>query len=180
MHWPDISRRAALPLIAAVGAGALGYLARRRGREEPSGFEFEELPRSPAPSLTVVAADGSRGPLLAGAPLLLHFWATWCPPCRAELPALLALGRELQNTNGPRLLALSVDHEWGAVRAFFGGNVPPEVVMDAAGRANATYRLEILPETFLIAADGTLRLRFVGAQDWRGDEPRDVLRAALL
>jgi hypothetical protein len=93
---------------------------------------------------------------------------------------LLALGRELQKTHGPRLLALSVDHEWGAVRAFFGGNVPPEVVMDEAGGANATYRLDILPETFLIAADGTLRLRFRGAQDWRGDEPPSVLKAALL
>lgn len=103
--------------------------------------------------------------------MLLHFWATWCPPCVAELPGLLELGRE----GTVRVIAVSLDEDWTAVREFFAGEIPPEVVRASATTVAKTYGVSILPETYLIGADGMLRLRIAGERDWRSDAARAAI-----
>jgi thiol-disulfide isomerase/thioredoxin len=182
-----MDRRATLKVAAiAVGLALMQGLAvlvyrrveagRRAAREAP--FSYERLPNRPAPDLKMTTLEGTTRRLvdLEGKAVLLHFWATWCPPCRDELPGLLALGSDPSLIGQLEVVAVSLDSEWGPISEFFGGRaVPAEVVRDASGASKAGYDLMTLPDTYLIGGDGSIRLRFGGARDWRSPEARRVL-----
>jgi thiol-disulfide isomerase/thioredoxin len=170
----------AVALIAFALVGARQWVRLQRRAAEESVLNFERPAPRQAPAMLLVGADGSQRPLAdtLGKPVLVHFWATWCPPCRRELPSLLDLGRRLEAEGRARFVAISVDDDWGPVRTFFGGQVPSEVVMDGRDAAAETWQLALLPETYLLAPDGTTRLRFVGPRDWTDERAADVLLEA--
>jgi thiol-disulfide isomerase/thioredoxin len=175
---------ALLALLLLQGLAVIGYrwVEQARDATRPATFPYERLSSAPALDLVLVGPDGSRRTLeeLRGQPVLLHFWATWCPPCREELPGLLELGREFQRAGELRLIALSVDSDWAAIREFFGGSIPPEVNRDGAGSATLHYDVSTLPDTYLLDAAGSVRLRFNGTRDWRTERARDTLRKELV
>lgn len=146
----------------------LGVQSRRTDRA----ISVDRLSR-PAPELTLRSHDGlvTRMSDLRGSTVVLHFWATWCPPCREELPSLL----EFAASSPVKLLAVSVDPEWPTVRRFVDDDsienvflVSPDVVSDAFG-------VDELPQTFVIDSAGTLRLHFRGAQDWKSKKVRSLI-----
>ncbi len=168
-----------LGLVAAQGLIVLAIRWVEREREANGvTFPSESVPRKPAPVLELLKPDGSHRTLmdLRGKPVLLHFWATWCPPCKEELPALLELGRELEREGELEVVALAMDPDWTAVREFFDGEIPPEVVRDSTGSAAASYDVSTLPDSYLLGADGSTRLRFSEARDWQTELARDTLR----
>ncbi|KYG03328.1 thiol:disulfide interchange protein [Sorangium cellulosum] len=176
-HLRAASRAAGvLMLLQALAVGLYWAVEHRRGAGRP-GRPFAHEPLSGAelaPDEVLTRPDGSelRLSALRGRAVLLHLWATWCAPCRAELPALLDLGRELQRGGGVELVAVSVDESWEVVRAFFDGEVPPEVVRAGSPALGRRLGVSTLPDTFLVRPDGTLALRFTGARDWRAPEAR--------
>jgi thiol-disulfide isomerase/thioredoxin len=171
-----------IALAALQGLLVLIYLDVEAGRRAPAdaGFRYERVPSRPAPDLMLASLDGKSQKLseLRGRPILLHFWATWCPPCRAELPSLLQLGRELSDAGKLRLVAVSLDTEWKQVHDFFEGAIPAEIVLESSGLSQRNYDLATLPDTYLLSADGTLQARFGGARDWQTQAARDALLAA--
>jgi len=186
-----MEKRRLLPIAIGVGALAvlqaavvLGYLAveRRRAGSEPAPLLHEDaFGAAPAASVPLERPDGTTVSLAdsRGRPVILHFWATWCAPCRAELPALLALADELDGEKGPVLLAVSVDESWPVVGHFFDGEVPPGVVRDTTGLAQREYGVSTLPETYFIKPGGLLSKRFRGARDWSSKEARELLMKEL-
>ncbi|MGC9024442.1 MAG: TlpA family protein disulfide reductase, partial [Chloroflexia bacterium] len=112
-----------------------------------------------APLFSLPTLDGREVSLEAfrGRPVLLHFWASWCPPCREEWPAWLAFA------TGPAakdvvILAVNVEESPELVRHFLGQERPPfPVLLDADGQVNARYRVRALPMTFFIDAHGIVR-----------------------
>lgn len=181
MTWTRRRRIVGILLALAVAQGIAILIYRtvennRRLRED-SAFRYERLSSNLGPDLSLLSIDGSKKLLshFRGKVVLLHFWATWCPPCREELPGLLKLGRDLSKDGRLQVLAVSVDTNWDSVRDFFGGAVPPEIVRDELGVATAAYDLSTLPDTYLLAADGSLRVRFSGARDWRSQHARDIV-----
>lgn len=115
------------------------------------------------PALSLWAPDGSRHELRdVDRPTLVHFWATWCPPCRTELPGLLAIPE-----NHPvDVVAIALDRDWRAVEHFLDGRPPATVFIGDATQAEASFAIRTLPVTYLVGAGGKLRLRFDGARDW--------------
>jgi thioredoxin-like negative regulator of GroEL len=113
-------------------------------------------------------------PLGRGGAVLVVFWATWCPPCREELPALRALARDPPAKLS--VVTFGEDDDEAPVRAFFGGDPPAELgfVADAGGRAAAAFGVDVLPAAFLVA-EGRLVARFSGPRDWSSRGMRRLL-----
>ncbi|MCK6545518.1 TlpA family protein disulfide reductase [Myxococcota bacterium] len=173
------TRRGLLTTIAALvglqGVAVGGYLfveSKKRARD--ARFPVEALTRGPAlPALELARADGTKISMtqLGGRPLLVHFWATWCPPCVEELPELLALARD----GALAMVLVSLDDDWSVVARFFDGEIPREVVRDPGRRVAKHYGVGTLPDGYLVDGEGIARVRLAGARSWSGDAARDAL-----
>ena len=166
-----------LALLQGIALVVYFRVEQRRSRGEQSSFRFERLSKAPAlPAVELERADGTRPQRASNRPVLLHFWASWCPPCREELPALLELARDHPDLD---VVLLSLDDDWAVVRDFFGATIPPEVVRDPSGALRKTYEVGALPDTYLLKPGDGTALRFAGARPWASSEARAVLEAQL-
>ena len=134
----------------------------------------------PLPALFVWKDDAATASAiaLAGArkrPALLHLWASWCGPCRAELPSLLAL----QKRGDVDVIAVSVDDHYGDVRKYFKGDIPSAVVWDKNITLERALGVENIPTTFLVDKRGNVVDRFDGAQEWNAPEMKKALNDEL-
>lgn len=167
----------AVGVLAAVqGLAILVYLAVQRARTtpQPAPFVAERLAGTEfAPAVTGVRGDGS--PVALRWPStrisIVHFWATWCAPCRDELPGLLALSYELR-ARDIDIIAVAVNDSWPDIRSFFGGAVPREIVVLDDPAAHERFGTSTLPDTYTIDRAGHLIERYHGARDWRSPAAR--------
>ena len=129
-----------------------------------------------APDFTV--SDGTTTVHLAsyrGRVVLLNFWATWCPPCVAEMPSLLKLHHDM-----PKLviLAVSIDTDPVAYKNFIASHhVDLITVRDPNQSAPALFHTDMWPETYLIDRKGIIRSKFIGAQDWSDPAIRALIKS---
>ncbi len=167
---------AALGLVAAVG---LGPATPRAAPPEPE--PAPEVGRE-APDFTLPDLDG--GPVrLAGfrgrQAVLVNFWATWCVPCREEMPMLDRLWRQRRDTLV--VLGVSLDTASPArVRAFVrevGAGFP--ILRDPDQTVARRYRLRGVPSSFLVDRGGVIRYREVGYRDWTDAESRRMVEETL-
>ncbi len=151
---------AAAAVVAAGGAG-WAALAWRQGQTSaaavPAGLWQQSFPTPEGGVLDLQA--------LRGQPLVLNFWATWCPPCVAELPLLSSFSRE-NAANGWQVLGIAVDQA-AAVRAFL-GRVPVAFPVALAPQGGIALSRSLgnlaggLPFTVVFGADGQVRHRKMG------------------
>jgi peroxiredoxin len=104
-----------------------------------------------------------------GHPVLLNFWATWCPPCVDEVPSLEDLARRLKGSD-MRMLAVSVDDEWDQIRRFFAKGSDIGVLLDKSHDIPKKFGTEKFPETFMIDSAGRVRYYFINKRDWSRPE----------
>jgi thiol-disulfide isomerase/thioredoxin len=170
-----------ISVLVAVQVAAGGLYLLRRGPAHQVLFAAEELRPRPSPSLVFARADGSRGALteLRGKVVMVHFWATWCRPCREELPGLLALARELERGGRFALVAVSVGDDWATIRRFFDGDVPREVARPDDADVHRRFGVSSLPDTYLVDAHGAVIVRYAGARAWRGAAARAQVERAI-
>ena len=122
-----------------------------------------------APEFTLPDLDGKAVALQSfkGRVLLLHFWATWCPPCIEELPVLSRFGKKLDPSKAV-LLSICVDNERPeAIRSFvtsWGLDLP--VCIDPGGEVARKYGTFRYPETYVLDPAGVLRKKVIGSGDW--------------
>jgi len=107
-----------------------------------------------------VALSQKRGKLV-----LVNFWATWCPPCRDEMPSLEKLANAL-DPQSFEVLAVSVDESWDPVEKFLKPRSPLTVALDQGGSVSQRYGTSKFPESYLVDSKGSVRLKFVGPRDW--------------
>lgn len=137
----------------------------------------------PVPAFAGVDLDGNEVGLheLRGEVVLLNIWATWCYPCRREMPALEELHREWRDL-GLRVVAISIDAASASrdVRDFVEEyDLTFDVVHDGAQRVTRAFSTIGVPETFLIDADGRLVKRWMGRIDPHSESIRGPVREAL-
>ena len=127
---------------------------------------------APAPSVNLPALDGGSRDLAAlrGKVVLLNFWATWCIPCRAEMPELQGLADDLKDTSFA-LLTIYIQEDADTINPFrreLGLRLP--VLLDENGDVTRSYGVRALPATFLIDRDGILRQQRLGPLTQGGAE----------
>ena len=157
---------------------------RKDWNNEWSLLEIEEAPwiSSDEGGIPLSSVDPSDGVLV------VNLWATWCEPCRKEMPAMLKLARDLRPTN-TTFLFISYDEDWEAPKKLFQtvhGRMPKHVVLarDPLGEPGAATQhpdsfwarlgATALPETFFIK-DGHILGKVIGAIDWTQADIRRFL-----
>jgi peroxiredoxin len=188
---------AVVGVVVAVLAGAL-YAGTHAFREElfpiTSGAPAPDFSATPLVEPVLPGADDTLfvGRVVESAPartladyrgevVLLNVWATWCPPCRAEMPSLERLHREFAR-RGLRIVAVSVDEPGQAPKIHefakqYG--LTFEILHDESKRIQRDFRTTGLPETFVIARDGIIRKKVIGADDWSSAGNRSLIAQLL-
>jgi thiol-disulfide isomerase/thioredoxin len=135
----------------------------------------------PIPDVTLTDLDGRAlgAAQLRGKTVLLNFWATWCLPCRAEMPALEMLHRGFRHRE---FLVLAVNFKEASpdVRRFVQNlNVSFPVALDVDGSLSRALQVRGLPVSFLLDPGGKLLWKAIGAREWNGAEGRAYLDRLL-
>ena len=137
---------------------------------------------APAPPFRLVDLQGQSVALsdFQGKVVLLNFWATWCGPCRVEMPAMEALYQAM-HSQGLEILAVSVDQQGIAVTKPFqesmGLTFP--ILHDSDYQVGLAYGARTLPMTYAIDRQGIIRHRIFGARDWNSSEARSGIAQLL-
>jgi peroxiredoxin len=142
----------------------------------------EAAARAAAPAFELPLAGGGAASLAAarGEVVLVNFWATWCPPCRRELPALQALEAALGGA-GLRILAVSVDRGPTEELASFARarELRFPVLHDRESDVARSYGVGAYPTTVVVDRAGRIALRAAGAYAWDAPESVAWFRALL-
>lgn len=151
-----------------AGAGSTEEVAARIGYRPPN-FTLQDLQGR------TVELGSFRGKVI-----FINFWATWCAPCRAEMPAMERLYQDLKDKDFI-MLAISQDLEGKAVvEPFvkeFKFTFP--ILLDPDLRLNDQYELRGIPTTLLIDKTGTITHKMLGARDWNQKISRDLISKLL-
>jgi thiol-disulfide isomerase/thioredoxin len=125
--------------------------------------------RLPAPLFELTALDGDSARLqdYRGRLVLLHFWATFCAPCRKEMPALETLAQQFAGKDLV-VLAIAVDRSGRRVVENFVQqyDLHLRVPLDPDGTVRKQYAIDALPTSYLIGRDGRFVGRSIGERDW--------------
>jgi cytochrome c biogenesis protein CcmG/thiol:disulfide interchange protein DsbE len=149
-----------LPPLVFAGLAVMFYVG--MFREDPNALPSTRIGQ-PAPAVTEEALPGyaplTAADLATGEVTILNFWASWCPPCRAEHPILMDLAEQ-----GFHLVAVNFKDDADNATAYLAeeGNPFQAVAFDPQGRTAIDWGVTAPPETFILSGDGTVLYRFAG------------------
>ena len=133
---------------------------------------MDKVPESEPANFTLMSSHGSDISLsdYQGRFVLLNFWATWCPPCVKEMPALNVLHKKLNGSNGLQVVGVHVGPALATVKQFLKDKpVDFDIVIDK-NMALSGWQVSGLPTTFLISPSGKIIYKAVGEREWDSDE----------
>ena len=128
-------------------------------------------PHAPATPLQLPDIQGKMHALsdYKGKVVLVNFWATWCPPCRAEMPSMQRLKQHMAGKPFA-ILAIDMGETEAEVRSFLhemkSANIDFTILLDKEGKELKTWKISVFPTSFVIDADGKLRYSLLGATEW--------------
>lgn len=151
-HWPRLGLLLALALLLAACSGGQSAMPKVG---------------QPAPDLTVTTLNGDTIKIseLRGQVVLLNFWATYCDPCRAEMPAMEKIYKEVAGKGGT---IIAVDQkEGGATVSKFVDEfqISFPIALDEKGAAGAAYGVQYMPTSFFLDKEGVVRYMKVGQME---------------
>ncbi len=168
-----LSRRGVVGRAIAMAVGAV----------LPPGFAFAgHVVRAwpaglPVPPLEVVDLAGKpwRLEALAGQVVVLNFWATWCEPCRLEMPSLDAMAAR-RRREGVVVAAVNYKEPPDVIRRFLErAPFKAQILLDSDGDATVTWTPRVFPSTIIIGRNGQPVHVVVGELDWEGAEAKALL-----
>lgn len=186
---PDASRAepSVEPRPATAVAAAPVKLKTRAGRALSVADALKELDliqptrRKLAEDFTLPTPDGQRFRLAEqrGKVLLVNFWATWCGPCREEMPAMQRLWQQQKN-QGFVLVAVSVDVDPKVVRPYLTKyELTFPVALDPKLDVGNAYGVRALPSSFIVDREGYVAALALGPRPWDGDAAHSLIEGLL-
>lgn len=161
----------------------------RNASGEPAPHHEEEQESPPvaaggkAANFKLEALDGSTVSLeqLKGKVVFLNIWATWCGPCREEMPSMETLYDELRTNRDFVMLAVSQDTKGRLVVAPYveKNGYHFKVLLDPENQVGEAYDVSGVPETFIIDREGRIVAHHMGAFDWSRPDVKDALKQLL-
>jgi len=125
-----------------------------------------------AKAFELMDMDGNKVKLsdFLGKPVIINFWATWCPPCRAELPSMNRAWTKVKD-KGVAMLAINVGEDEETIFSFM-ADYPIEfkVLLDQTGDIVSQWPIKGLPTTFVLDPQGRLFYRAIGGREWDSEE----------
>lgn len=173
--------RSLLTLVFAVALTVVGavWIKSLVPPDSPTGsLQF----LSAAPELPIFDRSGKRIDLTRekGRVLIVHFWATWCPPCVEETPALSRFWETMKDRGDVSLYAISVDKDWKTVDNFVKKNSSAIPLFHDPGAATAKrFGSTQYPETYIVNRKGRVIFRVQGAVDWADPEVRNRIEQLI-
>lgn len=167
-------------IIVALGLLVMGKVTEAREHLFEA-MGMAQVPPKVAPDFTLPTVDGQQVSLedYRGKVVFLNFWATWCIPCREEMPALERLYQVYQAQD---FAVISIDLKESAdqVRAFFQKHALSfPALLDQNGSVFRDYLVAGMPTTYLIGRDGMLLARGVGGRDWTRAEALELIKELI-
>ena len=168
----SIDRRLLLSMLVAAALPARGLGEPLPLAVLPGGVEAPDF------ALPDLAGALRRLSDYRGRPVLVSFWALWCPPCRRELPALSDLRTRIADTR-IEVMAINLGDRADRIAAFLVDHPSPglPVLLDGKKSAAVPWHVQELPVAYAVGSDGILRLGAMGERDWRAPEIEAQLRA---
>lgn len=181
--------QAFVPLWASAGALALflaiagwyGYSSWRDGRSNSESTDSVAHRRAPNFRLKDAAGQSHDLSSSRGKWIIVHFWASWCPPCIDEIPNFLEFAKKM--TDAPlQIVTISLDSDWkDAQKMLPQSQLASNMVslLDPSLKIPETYGSYQYPETYLLAPDSEghrIRTKWVGAQEWNSETMQRELR----
>jgi cytochrome c biogenesis protein CcmG/thiol:disulfide interchange protein DsbE len=173
--------RTLLTLVFAVAAAAAGavWIKSLVPPDSPAGsLQF----LSAAPELPIFDRQGKKIDLTEEKDkiLIVHFWATWCPPCVEETPELSKFWEQYKNRGDVALYAISVDKDWKTIDNFIAKNPSSLPLYHDPKEATAKrFGSSQYPETYIVNRKGRVLFRVQGAVDWSNPEVRSRIDQIL-
>jgi thiol-disulfide isomerase/thioredoxin len=152
-------------------AGPSGERAWYADRLEKLGFQLYASPVV-LPDFQVEALVGAplKRSSLKGKIVLLNFWATWCPPCRAEMPSIEALHKKMQGKDFA-IVGVSVGEQRGTVEKFIASQkFTFPIYLDSSGSLGAAFNARSIPTTYILDKEGRAIAGMVGSRMYDGPE----------
>lgn len=169
----------ALALVALVVIQGCATSNPDSGRGAGTGAkagELEPAPEAghPAPDFALTDLDGNTVRLsdLRGKVVFINFWATWCPPCRAEMPEIEAVHQEYKD-KGVVVIGVDISEPESTVRQYIQrGGFTWTIVMDSTGEVARNYNIAAIPTSFFLDREGVIRAVNIGAMTKRAMEEK--------
>jgi len=147
----------------------------------PAPWEADDLMGKPAPDFSLPDTEGNtfRFKDLRGKVVLLNFFASWCPPCKAEIPSMNELNTKLKE-KGLRVVAVSSDRKMKTLKRFLEKSpVNFAVLHDPENEIAPRYKVFALPTSYVIDRDGVLVKKIFGGYDWMSGESIEMFEQLL-
>ncbi len=136
----------------------------------------------PAPDFTLKDTSGKNASLkdYKGRVVMINFWATWCPPCRQEMPSMEELFKEY-NKKGFEILAISSDSQGEKIvkpfMEFYELNF--RALMDPEGNVHSIYGVTAIPTTYIVDKQGNVTHKIMGPMDWKDKKSKEMIERLL-
>jgi cytochrome c biogenesis protein CcmG, thiol:disulfide interchange protein DsbE len=171
----------AVACVVIAGSLAIAYGATRYLRKELFPVELgTKAPDFHAYTLDSIPKQKSLADY-RGKVLMINVWATWCLPCRVEMPSIEALDKDYAK-KGLKIVAVSIDDPGtdSTIRAFakqYG--LTFEILHDPQGKISEAYDITGYPETFIVGKDGVIRRKLMSATNWNSPDARALVDRLL-
>ncbi len=174
-----MQNRKVVLIVLCVVAAALFFFLARSGKEESGKAKDDGM----APRLQITDAVTSsilQPAEVQGKVLLINIWASWCQPCREEMPSIEALYRGMSGTRDFKMITILYKDTPDTALSYMksqGYTFP--VYVDPDGTTARSYGVTGVPETFLVDKQGRLVKKVIGGMDWNSAEVKDYLQTLL-